>query len=557
MRSSTNPGANLLFLIRPQQLEKLPPCKSNCPNGTDIRGWMATIAQHEKLGMTLEEAYTSAWRRLTEFNPFPATIGRICPHPCESSCNRASKDGAVAIRSLERFIGDWGIEHKLALPRLEELSRPESIGVIGAGPAGLSFAYQMARRGYDVAVYDKFPQPGGMLRYGIPAYRLPEAILRAEILRIVDLGVDLKPNFEVGKDVTVGELQQRHNVLFFGIGAQRARVLRIPGENGPGVWSGINYLILRKCGQPVNLGNRVAVIGGGNTAIDAARVARRDGADVVLLYRRNREAMPAISSEIEDALAEDVRIEYLTAPQEIIREGKAIRKVIVQRMMLGEPDASGRSRPSPVEGSEYELNVDSVIAAVSQEPEWGLVGVDASIESRIDADSSGKLGDGLWTGGDALRVGIASLAIGQGRRAAEAVDASLRGGVAPDFRSSGISISSEQVKADYYEDRVPLTPPRRPVSEWLARPELEIDQTIGEQEFLSETARCLSCGFCFGCQQCWMYCNPCGFLRLDEVMPGAYFALNLDRCEGCGKCIDICPCGFLSGAEQPAVLRSV
>jgi formate dehydrogenase major subunit len=338
--------------MQPKQLERLPPCKANCPSGADIRGWVTTIAQRKRIGLSDEEAYTAAWKKIVSVNPFPAVMGRICPHPCESGCNRLEKDGALAVNQLERFIGDWALERGLKHELLEPEPKPESIGVIGAGPAGLSFAYQMARRGYSTTVYERYPKPGGMLRYGIPVYRLPKEILDAEIQRIVDLGVELELDTRIGRDIAAGDLQGRHQALFLGIGAHKGLQLRVPGETGPGVWTGTDYLSRINQGEKIHLGERVVVIGGGDTAIDAARAARRGGSAVTLLYRRTRREMPAIDSEVEEALQEGIQLEYLAAPVEIFRGDHDLpRSLLVQRMKLGVPDASGRRRPIPIEGS--------------------------------------------------------------------------------------------------------------------------------------------------------------------------------------------------------------
>ena len=351
-------------LIKPQQVEKFPPCCSGCATGGDVRGWIAVVAQRKKLGLSETEAINRAWHMVTEMNPFPATLGRICPHPCESGCSRRDKDGAVAINALERFLGDWALDQRLALKQLEGDTKPESIGVIGAGPAGLSFAYQMARRNYRVTIYEKAEKPGGMLYYGIPQYRLPKEVIEAEVQRILDLGVELKLNVSIGKDITVHQLKEDHDALFLGIGAGHGRKLGITGEAGINVWTGTDYLGYMNRGEPVELGSEVIVVGGGNTAVDAARSARRTGARVTMLYRRTRNEMPAIASEIDDARAEGVSIEYLAAPVEIKRNGGKVKAVVVQRMELGEPDSSGRCKPVPVPGSEYKLPADSVINAV-------------------------------------------------------------------------------------------------------------------------------------------------------------------------------------------------
>jgi len=531
-------------LVRPRQSEQLPPCALGCATGADIRGWIGVVAQRRKLGLWDAEALTRAWRMVTDVNPFPATLGRICPHPCEAGCNRAGKDGAVAINALERFLGDWGLRQRLGLQRLEKDPKPQSIGVIGAGPAGLSFAYQMARRGYRVTVYEKNEKPGGMLQYGIPEYRLPEDIVAAEVGRILALGVELRLGTGIGRDISVSRLKAQHDILFLGIGALRARRLGIPGEDGGGVWSGTEYLASINRGEPPALGAEVIVIGGGNTAIDAARTARRAGARVTLLYRRTRQEMPAIAAEVEDALAEGVTLTMLVAPVRIHRTNARVSAIVVQQMTLGEPEASGRRRPVPVVGSEHELPASAVIAAVSQEPDWeGLDGL-APGASWIENAEQGRIDDRLWAGGDALGLGIAGIAIAGGRRAAEALHARLRNHALP-ASTAPTAIAASALKPDFYCARPRAAVPEISGADRLAAPEIEVRGTISEAQFLEEVERCFSCGLCFGCEQCFMYCNAGGFSRLEERTPGTYFALEHDACEGCRKCIELCPCGYL------------
>jgi NADPH-dependent glutamate synthase beta subunit-like oxidoreductase/ferredoxin len=530
---------------RPVQTETTPPCCTECATGTDVRRWIGVIAQRRKLGLSDREAYARAWRMLTAVNPFPATLGRICPQPCERGCIRAGKDGAVAIRALERFLGDWGVQQRLGLPILEERRQPESIGVIGAGPAGLSFAYQMARRGYAVTVYEKHDKPGGMLYYGVPWFRLPEHVLEAEVRRVLDLGVELRLATTVGRDASPEELRQRHAVLFLGIGAGRSAPLDIPGDGGNGVWTGTEYLGALNRGKRIALGERVVVVGGGNTAMDAARCARRTGARVTLIYRRTAAEMPAIKSEVEAAAREGVHVEYLAAPVSIERRDGIVRAVIAQRMRLVEADAFGRGRCVPLAGSEFELPADSVIAAVSRYADWS--GFDHLDLRRPPGRSqeAGQVGPAVWVGGDALGPDIAGLAIAEGRRAAEAAHAQLRGlprpaRAAPETVPRGLA-----VKADYYEAKERVSPRCRIANRELTPPDAETEQTLHADAFLEEATRCFSCGLCFGCELCFTYCGPGAFTRLERVLPGAYFALSPDRCEGCRKCIEICPCGFL------------
>ena len=544
-----NPSLDQPFWTHARQQDKTPPCQAQCPSSGDIRGWLGIIAQRDKLGLSLEQAYDRAWQKLVQLNPFPAALGRICPHPCESLCSRGSKDEAVSINAMERFLGDWGISRKLPLPKMDGADCTEPVGVIGSGPASLSFAYQMARRGYPVTIYEKRDLPGGMLRHAIPDYRLPRDVLYAEIQRILDLGVALIPGVEVGEDISIEQLRSRHRLLFLGMGAQAGRALDVPGEEGPGVLPGIEYLARRKRGIATGLGQRVVVVGGGNTAMDAARSARRDGAEVTLLYRRGREQMPATAHEVEDALVEGVRFEFLAAPNRILRSDTGVTGIEVQRMRLGEADTDGRQRPMPIPGALLTLDADTIVVAVSQEPDWRGIEAAGGKHKWLHTEDDGRLAQGIWAGGDDRGPGIASRAVAQGRLAAEAAHAQLRGETPPPRRPAGPALDPASVKTDYYDEIPRAGASRRPQQQWLAEPEAEIDQTLSSEQAVLEAARCMSCGMCFGCQQCFMYCNAAGFSRVEEVEPGRYYVLALEACEGCGKCIEICPCGYLEPRE--------
>jgi formate dehydrogenase major subunit len=407
----------------------------------------------------------------------------------------------------------------------------------------------MARRGYAVTMYDKSDVPGGMLRHAIPDYRLPRAVLDAEVQRILDLNIALVRNVDVGSDIGFHELRDRHTLMFLGLGAQAPRALGIPGEEGPGVISGLSYLRQRKRRIQSQRDTRVIVIGGGNTAIDAARTARREGANVTLLYRRSELEMPAAADEIQDARTEGVEFRFLVSPTRVIREGSAIRGIELQAMRLGDADEEGRRRPVPIPGHIDELPADTVIVAVSQAPDWHGMETLRDTHKWLRTEEDGKLEDNIWAGGDDRGPGIASQAIAQGRLAAEAAHAELRGEPRPAHGQTHSAVRPGVVKTDYYLDRQRTSAPRRPQEEWLADSELEIDQTISNEQACREAARCMSCGMCFDCQQCFMYCNAGGFTRIEETRPGHYFALALDACEGCGKCVEICPCGYLESRD--------
>jgi len=542
---------------RPQTIEKFPPCIKACPSGNDIRGWLTVIAQREMIGLSTEEACDQAWFLEMETNPMPSIMGRVCPHPCEGECNRKEKDGAVAINAVERFFGDHALERGLKAPTLEAGGPfKEKVAVVGAGPSGLSCAYQMVRRGYGVTMFESLPKPGGMLRYGIPEYRLPRDIIDAEYQRVFDLGVDFKPNTTIGKDITFEDLTKDFDAVFVGIGAHQGRKLGCPGEDGSGVYTGTEFLRLANAGDSPEVGSHVVVIGGGDTAIDAARVtlrlghdaagmARREGAAVTILYRRTRDEMPAIEREIEEAIEENIRIEYLAAPAKIIRDGDGkVVKMAIQHMELGEPDSSGRRRPMPIEGQITEINCDTVITAVSQAPDTGSLGA-FNDTGWMEVDEWGKTNvDKVWSGGDNVNLGLATISIGQGRLAAVSMHAVLRG-EEPRVESHGPDIGPDRLILDFYDPKERAERDVMSPEERLAKPKEEIDKGITDEAALEEISRCFSCGSCFGCERCWMYCTPGCFGKISEPHPGEYLTIKLETCNGCKKCAEECPCGFL------------
>ncbi|MFH2203723.1 MAG: NADH-quinone oxidoreductase subunit NuoF [Elusimicrobiota bacterium] len=396
------------------------PCELGCPISMNIPAYIA---------LTQAGRLDDAYRVLKRTNPFPSVCGRVCSQQCVSKCRRAQLDEALAIKNLKRFITDQGER-----PRVEKIptTRKERIAVVGAGPSGLAAAWELRKRGYAVTVFEEHKDAGGMMRLCIPAFRLPHEVLEQEIQDIVATGVELRLGTKVGRDVSFAELDQDFKHIYLAVGAQFGAVLGIPGEKATGVYDALRYLKEVNAGRKTGLGRRVAVIGGGNTAIDAARTAVRDGAsEVTIFYRRQRQEMPALKEEVEAAEAEGVKIEFLAAPVQVLANNDRVAALELRRMKLGDMDASGRRRPIPIEGSEFKVEVDAVISAVGQEADLGFVPAGSGVRitrNRVLVD--GKFHTSMhkvWAGGDVV-TGPAMVidAIHAGVEAARAIDAAVR-----------------------------------------------------------------------------------------------------------------------------------
>jgi len=527
--------------LRPRPTTKLPPCMEGCPQGTDIRSVLTTIAFSEKYGRTLEQSYEMAWNIITKYNPLPAVCGRVCPHPCEINCNRKDKDEPIAINNVERFIGDFGIEKGL-MHRAGEEKYDEKIAVIGSGPAGLSCAFNLAKLGYSVTIFEAFSKPGGMLRYGIPAYRLPREVLETEIQKIIDMGVELKTDCSIGNDLSLDDLRKNYKAIFVSIGAHKGLNLQVDGENSEGVYSGVEFLNRINSGEKIDLGKRVVVIGGGDTAIDAARISLRLGANVTILYRRTRTEMPAIDEEIDEALNEGIDIQYLAAPTEVIKEGNRVNKIKAIRMELGEPDDSGRRRPVPIEGSEFEIELDTLIPAISQEPDFdGLESLKAGPRDWVKTDERQKVIDNIYAGGDVLNLGLVTHALAHGRHAAFSIHSDLRGLPDPIVEELP-KIRSDKMRLDHYESGPRHEEEHLPIEERFGGLEIEVACTYTEDTLLAEAKRCMSCGYCFDCGKCWEFCQDNAVAKGEA---GDIYTYKNNLCTGCKKCAEECPCGFL------------
>jgi len=524
-----------------------PPCRQACPAHTDCQGYVGLIANGQ---------YREALELIKEQLPLPASIGRVCPHPCEDACRRQLVEEPVSIAWLKQFVADVDLKSGDAF--LPETKPPsgKAVAIVGGGPAGLTAAYFLAKEGHQVVIYEAMPKAGGMLRYGIPQYRLPKEVLDQEIEIIERMGVDIVTNTRVGKDVSFDYLRQSFDAVYVAIGAWASSGMRCPGEKLDGVIGGIEFLEAVASHKPVRLGKKVAVVGGGNTAMDACRTAVRLGAEeVYLLYRRTRAEMPAADIEVIEAEEEGVIFHFLVAPLEIIGEDGKVRKIKLQQMELGEPDASGRRRPVPIPGRETVLDVDNVIAAIGQKvvPD-GIDGVALTKWNTIIADEQTFMTNlpGVFAGGDAINngPGIAIEAIGHARKAADTISSYLKGEVVP-------------YQEPYYAKREDLTPEDFADREKISRPHMahlapedrkhnfrEIVFGYTEEQAQKDAMRCLECG----CGDVFE-CKLIRYAHEYNVNPGRvagevhqrnfkdvhpFIDRNPDKCILCGLCVRVC-----------------
>ena len=524
---------------RPLYVHRLPPCNHGCPAGEDIQRW---LYEAESGG----QGYEAAWLELVRENPFPAVMGRICFHPCETACNRAQLDEAVGINSVERFLGDEAIRCGWQLP-LPATASGRHVLVVGAGPSGLAAAYHLALRGHQVTIREAAEKPGGMMRYGIPAYRLPRDVLDAEIDRILALGIELRcsePVAELEDELKRGGF----DAAFLAVGAHVARNVELPGGTAAHVIDAVSMLHGIEDGETPLLGRRVVVYGGGDTALDAARSARRlTGAEPVVVYRRSRERMPAHPEELQQAEQEGITFRWLStlaaaeatppAPGEV-HGGARLR---LERMEL---DEEGMPQPT---GTFEELDADSLILALGQSADLALLesveGVRVS-DGVVEVDGRMMTGHpGIFAGGD-MTPGqrMAAVAIGHGALAARCIDGWLAARAPAPPQSPVEPIGFSELNTWYYSD-APRTV--RPLLEDIRRQSSfeEVVRGLDENSALYEARRCLSCGNCFSCDNCFGVCPDNAVLKPGPA--GEDYAFDLDYCKGCGICAAECPCGAI------------
>ena len=605
----------------PTYIQSSPPCQASCPSGEDIRGYLNIVRGIEKppAGMPWQEY---AWRRLTEANPLPSVMGRVCPAPCESGCNRNQVEDFVGINSVEHFLGEWAIEHGLAFPKAETKTG-KRVAVIGGGPAGLSVAYQLARKGHEVTIFDERPELGGMMRYGIPGFRTPRKVLDAEIQRILDLGVTSRTGTRIGRDITLDQIKADFDAVFLGMGAQSGRPLPVEGHEAPNVVTATAFLKAFNDGRLQHVGKRVVVVGGGDTSIDVATVARRLGHidqvhesdrpelaigghaahDAALISRRQGaevtltsvfavDKMQASKHEVEHALAEGIAIRGGMVPVKVVRDASgratALRVARCEAKMVG-----GRLDIKTVDGTEEDIEADLIVSAIGQAVDFsGLESLNNG-KGAVSADKNYQVAGqpGIFCGGDVIRPHLLTTAIGHGAIAAEGIDRHLRG-EALDKRPK-IDVHSFDLMRKMAEKGLPLTQIDEPLhgtdrstgavhnfenrSDRYVIPHDELflghfgyvprnkrkvvtlnaDEALAnfeerllplvEAQAQAEAKRCMSCGLCFECDNCVVYCPQTAVFKVKKTQSttGRYVDTDYTKCIGCHICHDVCPTGYI------------
>ncbi len=509
---------------RPVYVHRLPPCNHGCPAGENIQQWL----YHAESG-----DYEAAWRELVKDNPLPATMGRVCYHPCETACNRAQVDEAVGIHGVERFLGDEAIRQGWALEN-EHAPTGKRVLVVGAGPSGLSAAYQLARRGHEVTIREAGPMAGGMMRFGIPRYRLPRDILDAEIKRILDLGVKLECDAKV-TDILVTMAEGGFDAAFLAVGAHIGKRAYIPAGEAAHILDAVSLLRDMEGEAPPLLGRRVVIYGGGNTAMDAARTAKRLGAsEAIVVYRRNRDKMPAHDFEVQEAIEEGVMMKWLST----------IKHVEGGRMLLEKMELDETGFPQPT-GETEELEADSLVLALGQDADLSLLDNVPGLQIEdgvVVVDERMMTGhEGIFAGGDMVPAErTVTVGIGHGKQAARNIDTWLRG---ERFVHAPVPelADFDRLNTWYYSDAPRTVAPQLD----LIRRQGSFDEVtlaLDETNALFEARRCLSCGNCFGCDNCYGVCPDNAVLKVDDADG---YAFDLDYCKGCGICVAECPCGAI------------
>ena len=515
----------------PEYVSLLPPCNAACPAGENIQAWLA---------LAVEKRYKAAWQALIQENPLPAVHGRVCYHPCETGCNRSQLDSPVSIHAVERFLGDRAIRKGWQV----EWDAPASgkrVLIVGAGPSGLSAAYHLTRLGHSVEIHEAGPTAGGMMHFGIPAYRMPRDVLDAEIKRIEDMCVRIVLNHKV--EDLIGERDAGNfDAVFVAIGAHISKHIDIPARDAGKMLDAVSYLASVEAGEAPQLGRRVAVYGGGNTAMDAARTAKRLGVDeAMIIYRRDRSSMPAHDFEADEALEEGVVINWLRTIKEIDRS--------TFKVEIMELDETGRPQPT---GKFETLEADSLILALGQDTDTGFLesvpGIEFEWDHTVIVDDNMMTGhEGIFAGGDMVpSERSVTIAVGHGKHAARHIDAYLRG---TKYRRGPRNpvIGYERLHLWYRTNAPKVEQERLPVNERQTNFD-EIMRNLSETDALFESQRCLSCGNCFECDGCYGACPEGAVIKLG---PGRRYRFDYALCTGCAVCFEQCPCHAIEMIDEP------
>lgn len=528
-------GTGSTRVQRPVYTDFLPPCNQGCPAGENIQAW---------LSLSQAGNYRAAWEKLVEENPMPAIHGRVCYHPCESACNRNALDSTVSIHAVERFLGDLAIAESWAFPAPKSKTGKRVL-VIGGGPSGLSAAYHLASLGHEVSIYEAGPVAGGMMHFGIPAYRLPRNILKAEVQRILDMGVQIKLNYKVG-NVLEEKAAGNFDAVFIAIGAHIGRKTEIPARDAGKILDAVHFLKAVEMGEQPKIGRRVAIYGGGNTAMDAARVAKRLGAEeALIIYRRDRDHMPAHAFEADEALSEGVKIHWLRSIKNLDTES-----ITVEKMEL----VDGRPEPT---GIFETLEADSLILALGQETETaflnGIPGISFKSDGTVEVDQNMMTGyAGIFAGGDMVpSERSVTIACGHGKKAARNMDAWLKGRVYQKPGSNAI-VHIEQLQV-WFRTFAPGSEQPHLAPRIASTGFDEIVAGLSETEARYEAQRCLSCGNCFECDGCFGACPEDAIIKLG---PGKKYKYNYTLCTGCGTCAEQCPCHAIEMIAEPENLNA-
>lgn len=535
----------------PVYIRRVPPCTAGCPAGEDIRGYHNILRGLRKS----EDPMADAWRLIAEVNPFPAVMGRVCPAPCQDTCNRQYVDETIGINAVEHAIGEYAIQKGLAFEK-PAVSTGKRIAVVGSGPAGLSCAYQLARKGHHVTVFEAFEKLGGMMRYGIANYRVSREALDAEIQRILDLGIEVRPCTKVGVDISMENLRRQYDAVFLGLGAQKGRDLPVPGIDAPNVLNALDFLVAFNKGEEVSVGRKVVAIGDGDVAMDVVRLALRLGAkEVILLSGVGREDMKASPNEFIDAVAEGTQVELQVGTVEILKDAKGratgLKCVRMEKKAKGEEGWNSPIpflRYKPVAGTEFEVKADTIVAAIGQATDMtGMEGIgNGKPWAQVDHHYQVKGMPGVFSGGDVLSLTLLTTAIGHGRKAAEAIDAYVRGeGLPKPVREDVIPF--KKLAFTYFlptpQKKREHRHPEKAVGDFN-----EILESLDHETTKQESKRCMSCGLCFECDQCMIYCPQEAIKKFPKNPMGDVMFTIYTRCVGCHICAEVCPTGYIDMA---------